>query len=71
MNTARMPVVFLPHGGGPWPFVDLGMNDQPGFDALASYLRSVAQLPQTKPSALLVISAHWEEAVPTVMTSER
>jgi len=21
---SRMPVVFVPHGGGPWPFVDLG-----------------------------------------------
>ena len=20
----RMPVVFIPHGGGPWPFVDTG-----------------------------------------------
>jgi aromatic ring-opening dioxygenase catalytic subunit (LigB family) len=68
---SRMPVVFLPHGGGPWPFVDLGMDDKPGFDALAGYLRSVAQLPKTKPKALLVISAHWEEAAPTVMTSER
>ena len=27
---ARMPVVFLPHGGGPWPFVDLGLVDKPG-----------------------------------------
>jgi aromatic ring-opening dioxygenase catalytic subunit (LigB family) len=68
-NSMRMPVVFLPHGGGPWPFVDLGMDDKPGFDALAGYLRSVAQLPKTKPAALLVVSAHWEEAAPTVMTS--
>ncbi|HEX4386418.1 MAG TPA: class III extradiol ring-cleavage dioxygenase [Myxococcales bacterium] len=64
-----MPVVFLPHGGGPWPFVDLGMDDKPGFDALAGYLRSVAQLPKTRPAALLVISAHWEEPAPTVMSS--
>jgi aromatic ring-opening dioxygenase catalytic subunit (LigB family) len=65
---SRMPVVFLPHGGGPWPFVDLGMDDKPGFDALAGYLRSVAQLPKTRPAALLVISAHWEEPAPTVMS---
>ena len=21
-QTERLPVVYLPHGGGPWPFVD-------------------------------------------------
>lgn len=70
MSQPRMPVVFLPHGGGPWPFVDLGL-DQTEFDELASYLRSIPALPRTPPRALLVISAHWEEAVPTVMTAER
>jgi aromatic ring-opening dioxygenase catalytic subunit (LigB family) len=64
-----MPVAFLPHGGGPWPFVDLGWGDQRGFDALTGYLRSVPRLPKTPPKALLVISAHWEEQVPTVMTA--
>ncbi|WP_187345090.1 DODA-type extradiol aromatic ring-opening family dioxygenase [Cystobacter ferrugineus] len=67
----RMPVVFIPHGGGPWPFVELGFNDKPGFTALADYLRSLRSVPKTAPRALLVISAHWEEAVPTVMTSAR
>lgn len=66
---ARMPTVFLPHGGGPWPFVDLGFNQ--GFDGLIRYLKSVPQVPKTAPRAILVISAHWEEAVPTVMTAER
>ena len=23
--AARMPVAFVPHGGGPWPFADLGL----------------------------------------------
>ena len=26
-NTARMPVFFLSHGGGPWPYID-GMREQ-------------------------------------------
>jgi aromatic ring-opening dioxygenase catalytic subunit (LigB family) len=64
----RMPVVFLPHGGGPWPFVDIGWDLQDA-DTLAAYLRSIKALPKTPPKALLVISAHWEERVPTVMTS--
>ncbi len=65
---ARMPVVFLPHGGGPWPFVDLGL-DKGEVAELSGYLRGVGALPTSPPKALLVISAHWEEAVPTVMSS--
>ena len=66
----RMPVVFIPHGGGPWPFVEMGMP-KADVDRLAGYLRSVRGVPPTPPQALLVISAHWEEPVPTVMTSAR
>src|SRR5450432_2997622 len=66
---ARMPVVFLPHGGGPWPFVDVGLGARGELDALAAYLKSVADVPAARPKALLVISAHWEEAVPTVMSA--
>jgi aromatic ring-opening dioxygenase catalytic subunit (LigB family) len=66
----RLPVVFVPHGGGPWPFVDIGFpRDE--VDGLANYLRSVRDVPRTRPKALLVISAHWEASVPTVMTAER
>src|SRR3954467_13255766 len=66
----RFPVVFVPHGGGPWPFVDIGFpRDE--VDGLANYLRSVRDVPRTRPKALLVISAHWEASMPTVMTAER
>lgn len=68
--SQRMPVAFLPHGGGPWPFVDLGLDRREAAE-LTKYLRSVADLPKTPPKALLVISAHWEEAQPTVMSSPR
>ena len=64
-----MPVVYLPHGGGPWPFVELGMFDRREVQSLADYLRLVATRTPHKPRALLVISAHWEAPVPTVMTS--
>jgi aromatic ring-opening dioxygenase catalytic subunit (LigB family) len=37
---------------------------------LSAYLRSVAAVPPIAPKALLVVSAHWEERVPTVMTGE-
>jgi aromatic ring-opening dioxygenase catalytic subunit (LigB family) len=65
----RMPVVFAPHGGGPWPFVDLGIA-KAEVDELAGYLRSLRALPKTPPRALLIVSAHWEEPVPTVMSGE-
>jgi aromatic ring-opening dioxygenase catalytic subunit (LigB family) len=64
-----MPVVFLPHGGGPWPFVETGIGSKEEQAAMAAYLRSVADAPSQQPRAILIISAHWEEPVPTVMTS--
>lgn len=68
----RLPVVFLPHGGGPWPFVELAFGTPEENRALADYLRSVARLPGAeRPRALVVISAHWEAPVPTLMTSPR
>jgi aromatic ring-opening dioxygenase catalytic subunit (LigB family) len=66
----RMPVVFVPHGGGPWPFVDVGFPPADVAD-LAGYLRTVAAVPSERPSALLVVSAHWEEPRVSVMTSPR
>jgi len=69
LRSDRLPVVFAPHGGGPWPFVDLGFKKSE-VDELAGYLRSLRFVPTPPPKALLVISAHWEERVPTVMTAE-
>src|SRR6266542_4355496 len=68
--SMTLPVVFIPHGGGPWPFVEMGMP-KADVDRLANYLRSVRDVPPSPPRALLVVSAHWEEPVPTVMTSDR
>ncbi|MCA9596021.1 MAG: dioxygenase [Myxococcales bacterium] len=67
-KTQKMPVVYLPHGGGPWPFVDFGL-DARDVEQLAGYLRGLGGLAQ--PKAVLVVSAHWETDVPTLMTSER
>ena len=49
-----MPVVYVPHGGGPLPLMD-----DPSHHHLAAFLR---ELPNSlpRPSAILVISAHWE-----------
>jgi aromatic ring-opening dioxygenase catalytic subunit (LigB family) len=71
MSTSRLPVVYLPHGGGPWPFVDLAMFARDEVEALAGYLRALPGELPASPRALLVVSAHWEEPVATVMTAER
>ena len=57
MNSGpRAPVLYIPHGGGPLPLLG-----DPGHTALVEFLRAIpAQL--GKPKAILVISAHWEEA---------
>lgn len=69
-KTTRMPVVFLPHGGGPWPFMDVsrfGRADM--YDKMSAYLKRLNMVPPQRPKAILVISAHWEQPIPTVMTS--
>jgi aromatic ring-opening dioxygenase catalytic subunit (LigB family) len=65
----RMPVAYLPHGGGPWPFIEMGIFEPAPKERLLSYLRSLRAISPEPPKALLVVSAHWEERVPTVMTS--
>ena len=69
-QTSRMPVVYLPHGGGPWPFVEMPLGDPADLRALAEYLRALRTATPTTPTAVLAVSAHWEEPVPTVMTAE-
>lgn len=67
-TASRMPVVFLPHGGGPWPFMDLDRMGMAGsYVQMEQYLRQLNMVPPTPPRAILMISAHWEMANPTVM----
>ncbi len=66
-----MPVVFVPHGGGPWPWMSEPFGSAAELGALRRYLESIRALPGGPPRALLVVSAHWEEVVPTVMTGAR
>ncbi|MEM1413273.1 MAG: class III extradiol ring-cleavage dioxygenase [Myxococcota bacterium] len=67
--ATRMPVLFVPHGGGPYSYVDFAGADPNEVEALAGYWRSVGELSAERPRALLVVSAHWETEVPTVMTA--
>lgn len=63
-----MPTAFVPHAGGPVGHVEMG-GLQAEVDAFVSYWRSLRDLPGVTPKAVLVVSAHWEASVPTVMSS--
>lgn len=72
-KSVEMPSLFIPHGGGPCFFMDWTMMGGPAdtWDKTAAWLKSIpASLPE-KPKAILLISAHWEEAVFTVSTAEK
>jgi aromatic ring-opening dioxygenase catalytic subunit (LigB family) len=58
------PVLFIPHGAGPLPLLgDKGHQDMIGF--LKEITPSLG-----KPSAILVISAHWEAGKATITTGK-
>lgn len=65
----RQPTFYIPHGGGPCFFMDWTMGPPDVWDPMADWLRNLpASLPKM-PEALLVISAHWEERLPTVTSA--
>jgi 4,5-DOPA dioxygenase extradiol len=57
----KVQIVYLSHGGGPLPILG-----DPGHQAMADFM---VHLPSqlTKPDAILVISAHWEESAATLL----
>ncbi|OOG25698.1 dioxygenase [Thioalkalivibrio denitrificans] len=65
MSRRSAPILYIPHGGGPLPL----MGD-PGHRELAAFLRAVSSTLET-PSAIVVISAHWETDVPMLTGAGR
>ncbi|CAO1669139.1 Extradiol ring-cleavage dioxygenase class III enzyme subunit B domain-containing protein [Halomonas sp. NYA30] len=59
MNTSP-DILFLSHGGGPLPLLG-----DPAHQEMVELLKGIANV-ISKPSAILVISAHWEASVPTI-----
>lgn len=62
------PTFFINHGGGPCFFLQPGPM-RATWRPLEDYLRGFAAELEEPPGALLVISGHWEEEVPTVNAS--
>ena len=72
-DSQRFPVLFIPHGGGPWPFMDFpaGGDGKTPWADLGAFLRGLDHQIGRRPKAVLMISGHWEnEPVPTVSTAE-
>jgi len=66
--TQKMPIIFVPHGGGPMPLLD-----EPNHRSLSKFLTNIDRNflagSNKKPSAILMISAHWEENQATVSSA--
>lgn len=62
---ALAPVLFLPHGGGPLPV----LGDK-GHEEMISFLKEIVTK-LGEPSAILVISAHWEEEQATITSNSQ
>jgi aromatic ring-opening dioxygenase catalytic subunit (LigB family) len=58
MTPLRIPTYFLSHGGGPWPWLKAERGAM--FDQLETSLHDVRRELGHAPTAVLMISAHWE-----------
>ena len=63
--TKKLPTLFIPHGGGPCFFMDPPPAHPHMWDGLAAYLRGIDRSLGVRPKAVLVISGHWENPLPT------
>lgn len=69
IDMKRMPTLFIPHGGGPCFFMDWTMGPANTWERMRGWLEGLAASLPEKPTAILVISGHWETRVPTVQTA--
>ena len=65
-ESTRLPVFYIPHGGGPWHVMNDTFGDALGYTRLKDYLVDFGNQFRNKIKAVLVVSAHWEEDLPTV-----
>jgi 4,5-DOPA dioxygenase extradiol len=61
-NEKPASMLFISHGGGPWPLI--------GDPRHSNLIQFLGELPSrlVVPSSIVVISAHWEEEVPVVQS---
>jgi len=64
----RMPVYFLSHGGGPWPWIP---EMRQAFSKTALEFAKIPSDLPAKPKGVLVITGHWEAPQFRVSTAEK
>ena len=70
MTKTRQPSIFIPHGGGPCFWMEFPPPFGPhAWDGLRAYLAGLVESLPERPKAFVVVTAHWEEAQPTVSTA--
>ena len=67
----KLPTLFIPHGGGPCFFMEWTMGPPDTWRKMAEWLSQLGAAVGARPSALIVVSAHWEEAEFSVTESPR
>jgi len=65
-RSNRLPTFYIPHGGGPWHVMMDQFGGKAAWAPLVDYLQSLGKFAGERARALLVVSAHWEEPIPTV-----
>jgi len=65
----RQPTVFIPHGGGPCFFMEWDPPDT--WNGMRAFLSGFIAELDPPPSAVLVVTAHWEAEAFTVSTKAR
>ncbi|HTX73688.1 MAG TPA: class III extradiol ring-cleavage dioxygenase [Rectinemataceae bacterium] len=65
-TTGRLPTLYIPHGGGPWHLMMDAFGGAQAWAPLVTYLEGIGSLAREKARAILAVSAHWEENIPTV-----
>ena len=66
-HMTNLPSYFISHGGGPWPFMQAEFGS--AYAQLEAALQAMPAQIGVTPKAILIISAHWEEAEFTVMSN--
>jgi aromatic ring-opening dioxygenase catalytic subunit (LigB family) len=63
MSTPRLPALYLPHGGGPSFFMT--GERKALYQPMEDFLSGVHRLLPAAPTAILIITAHWETDIPS------
>ena len=74
----RQPAIFINHGGGPMPYMQFIAQQQQNFGNGAVDQTTILEscqlmgnlIKKHKPSAVLFVSAHWEESEPSIIGIE-